>query len=722
MERKKRIRHRRVMLNRIFTIMIIVIVSFTIIREIYVFYTSNLHYEERLLEYRSSVLEQEISNRIDEINSIENELENEFRNELEHQISLVDHFATEHARALGGNPTLDEKREAYIDSIYQYDISEDEYLFFSFDQNGVSWLMGLDKSDEHSSIYNLQDPVTGRYFIRDMIEGVQASDSGEAFITYYWPKQVGGEPTEKTSYLYYNSEVDLIIGTGMYLDDYTVNVQEELFSRINAYYIDTEDYVFIFGYDGYIYEHGNSNFTTEFLLELQTLDNQSFHNYIVEELKDNQSLWIDYMGPDIDLNLVEKKAYVERIEEWDMYIGQGLFIEDIDFITQSYMQQTFIGLILSVFGMGIIATGFIMFVKKLIGDNFSDVQDEFKEQNEIIANFSLRDSLTGLFNRKYFDRAFLKFKNKNIERYSIIQGDANGLKLTNDAFGHDEGDKLLVKISTIITSVFDGDYVFRWGGDEFLILSYMTEKKQVTDKLKLFQETASEEKTLKVNVSVSFGYVLCDIKTDPYEEMKKAETMMYERKTLESTSTKRQIIDKILEALYGNYNFEEQHSYNVMENALKVGEMMGMNSIELSKLRLGALMHDIGKIGIPDDIITKPGKLTDSEYEEVKKHAEKGFRMLSAYPELSEYGYIVLHHHERYDGTGYPRKLKGEDIPLHSRIITVVDAYDAMIEERVYKKSLSKKEALEELVKCKGSQFDPNVVDVFVSLKHETIK
>lgn len=719
MSRKIRIKNRWKRINRLFTILIITIVSFTILRETHIFFSTNAHYNEQLLEYKASVIEQEVRNRIDEVYSINEEVEEEFFEKLEDEISRVDHFAMQSVNNLDVTATLAEKRDTYIETIYQYDLSEDDFLFFSFDVDGIAWLLGLDKTPEQSSILSLVDPITGEYIVGEMIDSVMLSSNDDSYYTYYWPKIVGGEAIEKTSYLYYNSDVELIIGTGMYFDDHLQIVKDELVSRIDAYYRESDEYVFIIGYDGSVIQHGNPNFDTEELYKMETNDGKALHSFIVSELEAKESVTFQTMGPDIGDAHVEKFAYVQRIEGWDAYIGQSFDASEITISSVEYMKDTLFSLVITIICMIIIASTLIYILKKLINRNFIDVEEEFIEQNEIIAEFSLKDFLTGLYNRSYFDRAFNKIQKSSITSYSLIQGDANGLKLTNDAYGHHEGDKLLVSIATLLTVVFEGDQIFRWGGDEFVVLSKNGDKEEVKKKLKLFQAESIKDMSSKVNISVSFGYAIATIDEDPYEKLKIAEKMMYERKTLESSSIKRKIIDKILETLYGSYNFEKQHSENVMKNALLVGEKMGLNAVELGKLRLGALMHDIGKIGIPDALISKPGRFTDEEYDEVKKHSEKGFRILSAYPELSEYGYIVLHHHEHFDGSGYPMKLAGEKIPLYSRIITIVDAFDAMIEERVYKQSMTEEDALQELVNCKSTHFDPDIVDIFIEIKRK---
>ena len=157
------------------------------------------------------------------------------------------------------------------------------------------------------------------------------------------------------------------------------------------------------------------------------------------------------------------------------------------------------------------------------------------------------------------------------------------------------------------------------------------------------------------------------------------------------------------------------------EMAVKLGRALHLSDGELGKLALLAVLHDIGKIAIPQTILLKPGKLTDEEWEVMKSHAEKGFRIASASKELRPIADYILHHHERWDGKGYPGGLEGESIPLLSRIITVVDSHDVMVHDRPYHKAMSEEDAEKELVRCAGTQFDPHIVEVFLEvLKHNT--
>lgn len=158
------------------------------------------------------------------------------------------------------------------------------------------------------------------------------------------------------------------------------------------------------------------------------------------------------------------------------------------------------------------------------------------------------------------------------------------------------------------------------------------------------------------------------------------------------------------------------HSYRVTEYALNLGRHMNLSESELSVLAKGALLHDIGKIGVPDSILLKPGKLTDEEWDVMRKHAELGYTMLKEIEFLEESAAIVYSHHEHFDGKGYPKGLSGEEIPIGARIFSIVDAYDAMTSKRAYRDEISSSEAIERIKEAAGTQFDPEIVDVFVKI------
>lgn len=158
------------------------------------------------------------------------------------------------------------------------------------------------------------------------------------------------------------------------------------------------------------------------------------------------------------------------------------------------------------------------------------------------------------------------------------------------------------------------------------------------------------------------------------------------------------------------------HSTRLAEWALHVARELGLEQDSLADIEVAALLHDIGKIGISDAILNKPAKLTAEEYEAMKKHPEYGWAVLRQVPEMERAGLIVLHHHESYDGTGYPGRLKGEEIPIGSRIVSVIDSFDAMVSTRPYREGMPFEEAERRLLQARGTQFDARVVNIFLPL------
>lgn len=346
---------------------------------------------------------------------------------------------------------------------------------------------------------------------------------------------------------------------------------------------------------------------------------------------------------------------------------------------------------------------------------FRDVTEEKRRQDEIYY-MSYYDSLTGLYNRRFFEEEIKRIDTERNLPISIIMGDCNGLKLTNDTFGHSEGDKLLKKAAEAIKSACRADDIAaRWGGDEFIILLPKTEKEEAEAMVKKIKSICSNMKIDSINVSISFGYdTKQSIGEDIFKILKSAEDYMYKHKVVEGNSMRGNIINTILNTLHEKNPREEKHSKRVSELCRRIGAAMELPEIEINKLKVCGLLHDIGKIAIEEKVLNKTERLTDQEWNEIKRHPDIGYRILSSSSEMVELAQYILSHHERFDGTGYPRGLKQEEIPLLSRIIAVADSYDAMTNERTYKKALDKDAAIEELIQNKGTQFDPYVVDIFI--------
>lgn len=171
----------------------------------------------------------------------------------------------------------------------------------------------------------------------------------------------------------------------------------------------------------------------------------------------------------------------------------------------------------------------------------------------------------------------------------------------------------------------------------------------------------------------------------------------------------------MISALFEKSKREFAHSNRVGNICESIASKMNLDKDTVSQMRIAGFIHDIGKIGIDEKILNKPGSLTIDERGEIEKHPEVGWRLLSSAKEFSELAQLILSHHEKWDGSGYPNRLKGKEIPLEARIICVADSYDAMTTDRSYRKGLSKEDAIKELLRCAGTQFDPNIVDVFVN-------
>ena len=346
-----------------------------------------------------------------------------------------------------------------------------------------------------------------------------------------------------------------------------------------------------------------------------------------------------------------------------------------------------------------------------------DVTEIRRKEDELI-HVSYHDSLTGLCNRRFFKEQLKRLDNPRNLPLSIIIGDVNGLKLTNDAFGHKAGDELLKVIGdTISTSIRGNDIATRWGGDEFAILlpnsgTYAAEMlvKRIHKKIKKF--------SFKYGIiSISFGV---GTKKDNEEDMEKvftsAEESMYQNKLVDINNISVEAINAIMNTLFEKSGTEKDHSTRVSELSVSIAKEMGLSKTKINDIKSMGLIHDIGKIVIDLNILDKPGELTDKEREIIKQHPLSGSRLLNNLYKYARLAAGVLHHHERIDGKGYPNGIAGDQIPIESKIIAVTDSFDSMTSKRPYRLTpLSLKEAIAELQKHSGTQFDKTVVDVFVN-------
>lgn len=354
----------------------------------------------------------------------------------------------------------------------------------------------------------------------------------------------------------------------------------------------------------------------------------------------------------------------------------------------------------------------------LILRNITDSQKVIRE----IEYLSYHDQLTGLYNRRFFEEEYVRLSNDRNIPLSILLLDVNGLKLVNDVFGHQAGDRLLREASEAMKiCVRADDIVARIGGDEFsIILPKTSESDSITlaDRIK--------RKVSEIEIQGAVGSISIGCATMKKEHMslddlfKEADEMMYKEKTHESQLMREKTLDSVFLNLMNGSEMEKIHIEFIHELSLKLGELLNLNEFELKQLSIASRFHDVGKVGVKYELLNKQLPLTEDEYEEIKRHSELGYQIIKSINNMGNISEIILHHHEAWDGSGYPDGLEGENIPLLSRIISVVDAYEAMIHDRPYRKTKTHEEAVEELLKFAGIQFDPKIVESLIKVIENT--
>jgi diguanylate cyclase (GGDEF)-like protein/PAS domain S-box-containing protein len=346
---------------------------------------------------------------------------------------------------------------------------------------------------------------------------------------------------------------------------------------------------------------------------------------------------------------------------------------------------------------------------------FRDFSDK-KEKIDRIEYLSLHDHLTGLYNRRYMEDSIERLDTKRNLPFTIMVLDVNGLKLTNDAFGHKMGDKLLMSVADMLKTVCrKDDIVGRMGGDEFMILLPKTSSNQAEKIKDRILKAASNIKLGSVIISLAVGYAT---KINEEKDIKvivtTADNNMYKDKLKYGKIMRSKTIETVLKNINNKYDREQIHTERVSQYCEAIANEMDFGEKEVEDIKTAGILHDIGKIMVPPEILNKPSKLTEEEFEVVKRHPETSYQILKSVDDYAVFATDVLSHHERVDGKGYPEGLRGDEIPLNARIIAVADAYEAMTADRPYQSAMTKEEAIEELRKNAGTQFDKEVVSVFI--------
>lgn len=397
-------------------------------------------------------------------------------------------------------------------------------------------------------------------------------------------------------------------------------------------------------------------------------------------------------------------------------LGQGLLKRITIFICLLMLSSLCFTLYTDVFGlfnfMGhyIKTIAFLIIYQSLMSDLILVPYQKIKYD-------SIHNADTGLYNHKYF---FDTIKEQNYSNPGIVIADIDGLKLINDTFGYSHGDKLIAAAGEIIRTILPEDSIAAEisGGEFAILIDYAFDdrlnlfNKQMDSKLEEYNEMHPE-----LPLYMTYGFSMSHKKPPDinavYEEARES---LYAKKVLNAKSTRNNLVKILMKTLETKDFTTKEHASRTGELATELGKRLGLSENRISGIELFAEFHDIGKIGISDNILLKPGPLNDDEKLIIQGHSKLGYEIAISSLDLAPISDFILKHHERWDGKGYPIGLSGENIPIECRILAVVDAYDAITNDRPYRKALSNEEAIKELKKNAGTQFDPYVVELFLEI------
>ena len=347
-------------------------------------------------------------------------------------------------------------------------------------------------------------------------------------------------------------------------------------------------------------------------------------------------------------------------------------------------------------------------------------REELDHQRDELARVSRADPLTGALNRRGFEERFeaeLAEAGRSGQPLTLVMLDLDDFKAVNDAQGHAAGDALLcATVDLLVNELRPMDAVGRLGGDEFALLLPglgQADAQTVLDRV---------ARSLAAVTPASIGHSSFPVDGTGAEELfRRADEMLYAAKGRRAVRSALEPIDlswaaTLADAVDRRMDVAHEHSRSVADYAAGIAARLGWDEAQIGLLRLAGTLHDVGKVALPDHILRKPGRLTEEEYEEIKTHSAIGAGMVTRIPGMQPVAPWIRHSHEHVDGSGYPDGLTGDAIPMASRILLVADAYDAMTSDRSYRRAMSPEEALAELRRCSGRQFDPVCVDAMAAL------
>lgn len=355
---------------------------------------------------------------------------------------------------------------------------------------------------------------------------------------------------------------------------------------------------------------------------------------------------------------------------------------------------------------------------KVVGSSFvfHDVTS-LKEAYYALEQSITYDKLTGFFNKRSFYSQLPQWEDNRYWPVTTAVFNVNNLQAMNDSYGTEYGDQVMLALCAILKKYIGVEHFIAKmdGGDIVAVFENTCQERciEICEKIKKKMEAVSEEPVITLEYGVSEK---TDGTLSVEKAFKNARGSMRKKKMLRDTSASRALVDSLKQTLSESDYETEEHVERTREMAARLGKEMELDDSDIARLELLAVLHDIGKVAIPHSVLLKKGKLNEEERKIMQQHTVKGYRIAKSSPELEEIADCILSHHEKWDGTGYPNGLKGEEIPLLARVISAVDSHDVMVHNRPYHNAIPEQAAIDELKACAGTQFDPHVVEVFVRL------
>jgi len=673
-----------------------------------------------------------------------NDVENEIKLELKQKVDIAYNVFTPILELVRKEKISIEEAHKNIADIVRRMTYKDKYAYnyiFMSTYDGYYLVQPFEPEKEGTNMWNVKD-LKGNYVVQKLVKAAKSSSDG-AYIRYFSKLSNCSLIERKLTYVRGIPEINAYIGTGEYL-----NLKyKKLYGLLNLQKLILMAIIVIITILMilYLYKLHKVNFNLNYEIKkrleiekelknekdniiaqksrLETLFNYS-QDAIVEfdavgsVLSVNRSFEKIFgyskkecVGKDIDKLISTDKTY-NQTKELTLKILQEKTV-NIEAIRYKKDRTPVNVLIRSVY---IKTNDDILGVYGI----YTDIT-EIKNYEKKLEYMSVCDALTGLYNLNYFNKKIDEYKNKKSTLLGIIMCDLNGLKLVNDTLGHQYGDTLLKNFADVLKkSVREQDVIARIGGDEFSVILTGINRNQVKKIVKRINTNIEkfnkslDEKMLRLSVAI--GCSIFEENKNITEVIKEADDIMYRNKLINKASSKNRILSILMAALAEKDFVTLGHTERVANMCIKIADKIGLDEERKSKLTLLSEVHDLGKIAISNDILNKEEDLSEKEWNIIKSHTEKGYRIALNSNEISSVADLILKHHERWDGKGYPLGLEKCDIPIECRILAVVDAYDAMTNPRPYNKIKSHEEAIEEIKKCSGTQFDPKVVDIFISV------